>query len=454
MKIRTVVLLVPVLLTLCVGTAVAKPAAQHSGVDPSFGHGGTIDVAVPKRSAERSIQMATAPSGKTYVLAGSTLLAFGANGRPDAGFADHGHLSVAAAAGETTEVTGLAVDAQGRILVSGSVNPTPGVPVKVVPPSGFTLGPVAPSNAFIIRYLPDGERDPAFGGSGEIAVTVTPQGLPGEAHAHFEQPIVHAKRLAVVNGEQPVLGGSYEYEAGYCRSLRLRASGFVGAIDAGGPSTQSIAGTQNSYEGISYFATMPAGNLAALSDPAAGCGTEGSPAITKLSVLDYGSTPAPTLDPARPDLSLNSMAVDPHGRFLGLEGPEGLNASSNTVSWKLMRLLPDGAFDTSFGSNGGVPLKKFYGEPVGALVTDAKSRITVGGGEDKFRLVRFGTKGKVDHSFGRHGWLEVGFGPGTQARVGAISVDVKGRIVVAGRVMSPSLKTGEGIGVARFLPGR
>ncbi len=458
MKIRTALLLVTVLLTLCVGTAVGKPAAPRSGVDASFGHGGTIAVSVPKGAAEKSIQMATAPSGKTYVLAGSWLLAFRADGRPDTGFAGKGRIQVAAASGETTESTGLAVDAQGRILVSGSVNPIPGVPNEAVPPeSAYALYHPTPSNAFVIRYLPSGERDSTFGGTGEIDVTLTPPARTGSAlqTAHFEHLVVRADRLAVVNGETPVLGGSYLYYVDYCYFTGVQAHAFTAAIDPAGPATQAIAPTaysQFEQSDVSEFAPMPGGNLAVLSNGSGTCSNRSGAEFPTLSALDFGSTPAPALDPARPRHGLRSLAVDNQGRFVGLEGPEVNPFDGSAVPLKLIRLLPNGDFDPSFGSNGGLPLKKF-GEESARAVVIANERPVVAGGDTKFRLVRLGTKGKIDQSFGEHGWLEVGFGKDTTASPTAMTVDAKGRIVVVGRVTSSALKTGEGIGLTRVVSG-
>src|SRR6266568_3689134 len=120
MKLLKAILLVPALLVFLAGTALAMPATQPAGIDPNFGHGGTIDVSIPKESIEKPVQMATAPSGKSYVLVGSTLLAFGANGRPDTGFGKNGRVRVTSAAGTAFQVTGVAVDSNGRVLVSGS----------------------------------------------------------------------------------------------------------------------------------------------------------------------------------------------------------------------------------------------------------------------------------------------------------------------------------------------
>jgi hypothetical protein len=453
MKIRNAVLLVPVLLALCVGTAVAKPAPRHAGVDPYFGHAGTTVVSVPKGAAEKPIQLATGSGGVVYVLSDGLLFDFGPEGRLDRSFGTNGRIRVAAAAGETTEVTGLAVDAKGRILLSGSVNPTPGVPSSS-DPTLYNLP--APSNAFVVRYLPDGERDSTFGGAGEIDVTLTPPASASPTISkHADSPIVVADRLTIVNGEQPVLGGTYWYWDYPCYSLAVGATAFVAPIDPAGAAVQNLAPTAYTevpQNNVAALAPLPAGNLTALSDDTHVCGhtLSGTSSLTKLS---YGSTPAPALDPSRPQVALSSLAVDGKGRFLGLEGPEVFPFDGTAAPWKLMRLLPNGDFDLSFGFNGGFPLKKFGEEAVGGLAVDSKGRAVVAGGNRKFRLVRLRTNGTVDHGFGSHGWVEVGFGRGSKASPDAVTIDPKGRIVAAGPVTSSALKTGVGIGLTRILPG-
>jgi hypothetical protein len=100
-----------------------------------------------------------------------------------------------------------------------------------------------------------------------------------------------------------------------------------------------------------------------------------------------------------------------------------------------------------------VPLTKLGAEGVDGLAIDAEQRPIVGGGESKFRVARFGTKGKIDKSFGDQGWVEVGFGPGSKATLDALSIDPENRIVAVGRVTSGALKTGVGVGLIRIRPG-
>jgi uncharacterized delta-60 repeat protein len=452
MKIRTALLLIPVLLALCAGTAAAKTAPTKSGVDPSFGHGGKIALSVPYKSTQGAFAAAVAPSNKSYVLSGSLLLAFGANGRPDTGFGTNGRVQVAAAAGETTEVTGLAVDARGRILVSGSVKPTPGVKIKTVPPDpGYELLWGSASNAFVVRFLPNGERDPTFGGAGEIDATLT---QPAEFAHHAEVPIVQADHLAIAGDEQPILAGNYWYDAVGCMGGGAMPSAFVAPIDPAGAAFQNIAPTlwtKIATGAVGELTPMPNGNIAALGREGNSCGP-GPGGFISLTALTYGGQPAPVLDPGRPNLDLSSLAVDSQGRYLGIE--RGGEQYDGTIQpRKVVRLQSNGDVDTSFGSNGGLPLKRFGQEPIRGLAIDERNRVVIAGGRKKFRVVRLTSAGKIDQGFVKGGWVEVGFGAEAPAAPLDASIDTKGRVLVAGLVTNRELKTGYGVALTRILPG-
>src|SRR3954468_10029776 len=129
MKIRTAVLLIPVLLALCAGTAVAKTAPQRAAVDQHFGtHGSTvIATAPPAEGPPQHLRLAVAPSNKSYVLKEGWLLAFGANGKPEKNFAGKGRLQVVPGPGRMVQATGVTIDSLGRVLVTGTYEPRPGI---------------------------------------------------------------------------------------------------------------------------------------------------------------------------------------------------------------------------------------------------------------------------------------------------------------------------------------
>src|ERR1700761_430806 len=86
------------LAAIAVGASAAKPTGKKAKkaqpkagqLDPSFGRKGKTVVSVPVEKFGKPVEMATAPSGKSYVLDGPLLLAFGANGHPDQGFGKNG----------------------------------------------------------------------------------------------------------------------------------------------------------------------------------------------------------------------------------------------------------------------------------------------------------------------------------------------------------------------------
>jgi uncharacterized delta-60 repeat protein len=103
---------------------------------------------------------------------------------------------------------------------------------------------------------------------------------------------------------------------------------------------------------------------------------------------------------------------------------------------RLARLLPDGGLDPSFGSNGIVILPP--GVAQGLAVTSAGKPIVAetlsGPDASSFAVIRYLPHGSPDPSFGIGGTAIDHFG--RSDRAAAIAVDRKGRVVVAGSVRS------------------
>jgi hypothetical protein len=66
-------------------------------------------------------------------------------------------------------------------------------------------------------------------------------------------------------------------------------------------------------------------------------------------------------------------------------------------------------------------------------------------------VTRLTPSGRIETGFGRNGALQTRL-PGTVLGQ-AVAIDSRGRILAAGMIWSGSLRTNEGIAVARFLPG-
>jgi hypothetical protein len=444
------------------GAPKQKPAA---GVDKSFGVGGVAKIATG--GSQGPAQMALGSNGRVYVLQAPLLLAFEADGKPARGFGNNGRVRIEGASGYLG-VSGLTVDSEGRILVVGTTNTPAGAREQATNPSATepwnsALPPI--DEATVVRFDEDGKRDPSFGNAGEVDTTFglpRPTGALG-AGIEYPAPVVIGTTISVDRQDRPVVGGNF-YTAAYAcgaaddisapYTARLTASGAVDTSYAGGKG-YSIVGPNGSVQALTE---TPEGGVATLS---AGrpCGPREDPEASTFVSLTEEGLPSPTLDPARPTMYTTMIyttpmfAVDSKGRFLfgQIDGPY----PGGTVT--LSRLLPSGAFDTSFGSNGGVPLLKGVTDP-GAIAVDAKDRTVVAQSEMGRpygpRVVRYTAAGKRDWKFGRKGLLEGPVANDEKGTITSMAIDGKGRIYTAGYVESKSLKTGHGIQITRFLPGK
>lgn len=117
----------------------------------------------------------------------------------------------------------------------------------------------------------------------------------------------------------------------------------------------------------------------------------------------------------------------------------------------MIRLLASGDLDTSFGKGGAVGIKSLGTSKVGAIAVEPSGRIVVGFGASQLELGRLTASGKLEGKFGHKGVVRTSLGISTELQ--ALAIDSKGRIVAAGTAVGGESKTGQGIGIARFLPG-
>lgn len=134
------------------------------------------------------------------------------------------------------------------------------------------------------------------------------------------------------------------------------------------------------------------------------------------------------------------VAVDANGRTLVV----GWASSGDDTSFAVVRYLPDGSLDSSFGDSGvaitnvGIrsPNSAFSGQEEGrAIAIQPDGKIVVVGyvqftTQPDFAVVRYNNDGSLDSSFGTGGISILDLGPGDSANDVAIQADNK--IVVAG----------------------
>jgi uncharacterized delta-60 repeat protein len=467
---------------LCVALAamaVGAAAKPHGGkpkktktavarLDPSFGKAGTFTVATPRLVDEDGAEanpwtrMAVAPSNKSYVLQGQTIVGFGANGKPDAKFGNHGRVSVQLGPGKVLSLAGIAVDSQGRVLVAGTYEPFPGFknPIAKGEAEHLFFGDEPATEAFVVRYLPTGKPDPTFGNAGFVFSSL---GVPRPSNepfgekaptAEYERPVVTVSGIVVDSQDRPVLSGAYVYAQRTCFYKQQYKHSTVARLTTSGTVDTSFgSGGYATIPGEEAFALTggPNGEWVAFGNRERACKSDVPPFWSSLGVLSEAGTPA-ALSPTTPTpVFQGAVAVDGQGRILYAEGGSN-DGESGEASSKITRLLPNGEVDRSFGHEGGIVLTRFLPGAPAALTVDQDERVVVGlAGNSKLELSRLTSAGKLEGNFGNHGLLS---GPGDGAELEGVAIDSKGRILVSGHSGTSNVKSGWGITIARFLPGK
>jgi uncharacterized delta-60 repeat protein len=137
------------------------------------------------------------------------------------------------------------------------------------------------------------------------------------------------------------------------------------------------------------------------------------------------------------------MALQRDGRIV-LAG-SGRPSSNQLVDFALLRLLPNGKLDTTFGVGGKVTTRftDYYGSAAKAVAVQNDQKIVVVGSarnlnyaHDTFALARYDSSGRLDPSFGTGGKVLTPIYPQTGAGVNdvanAVTIAPDGKIIVAG----------------------
>ncbi|MEA2421536.1 MAG: hypothetical protein QOF55_635, partial [Thermoleophilaceae bacterium] len=310
-------------------TAATAPAAPGpQGLDTRFGNCGVITPPLP-RNFSGAQRLARAPGGAIVAAGTATLRLKGSVIHPDTfvvtRFSADGVLDTGFGGGDgvvtlkvprpsgagDAQLTGLAVDAGGKVVVSGYVQ----------------LADPSRSRSLLARYNPDGTLDSSFG-SGGIADDALPAANSGEIDD-----------IALAPG-----GGLFA----------------AGGRDPGG---------------FTVARYRPDGTL----DPA------------------FGSGGVATLDPGIGGSHAFVVRVLADGRVLA-GGQAG-------AQYELVRLLPTGMADPSFG-NGGVTVESPPAAgAISALAPLGDGRVLAAGtasninGRDQLALARYGADGHADTGF-------------------------------------------------------
>lgn len=149
----------------------------------------------------------------------------------------------------------------------------------------------------------------------------------------------------------------------------------------------------------------------------------------------------------------SDVALQPDGAIV-LAGSDGPDVA-------LVRILPGGVLDDSFGTGGVVHTDVAgFGDSATSVTIDGDGRIVVGGwstvSSDRrtdFLVARYLSDGRLDPSFGVEGIVTTDF-RSWEDMVTEVAVDASGAIVVAGQASDEpgSADQASDVGIARYLP--
>ena len=460
---------------------VAKGARGPGSLDRGFSGDGKLTIDFPRDDhgtaspqyaltyefAPGRIAMASAGGGKLVVTSSKAIVSYLGNGRPNPRFGGNGAVAIGTVGGSRFQLSDIAVDSQGRVLVAGTTKPNTEVGM-----TGMSVAGPIPSLATVRRYLPDGQLDQSFGKEGVLNTTlgVAPPTFEGKA---FEEAAVGVVGLAVDGQDRPVLTGTAVAEVGICASSQSRyerSRAIVARLGAdGAPDPSFGSGGLQTIGGLSWLASpIPtATGVISMGANFDRCPPE-NPAFPSVvaSLGDGGPNQAFTGTGfwSRPYVRVSDLAVAPSGKLVLLARTIELSRGRWIESkGKVMRLRTDGSVDTGFGRGGSteVPVKRGY---LSAIAVDAKGRVLLlGSAQTKERrneprerlvLIRTTATGKLDRRFGRGGRATTGFGADTALQVTDVLAWPKGRIVAGAKLWGPNTPTDNAFAVARYRGGR
>lgn len=378
-------------------------------LDASFGKGGIVTTDVATGSNDLALSVALQPDGKLVAAGASVefvfkdvqgtfaLVRYLADGTPDPGFGTQGRVIVGK--GSSAQARGVALAGDGGIVTAG-----------------WSLGVV--TDVLVSRHLTSGKLDAGFGDGGLAS------GGMGEGYTRGIAMQPDGKILVVG------YGGSYvDYDAWV---MRLEADGKRDA-------SFGSAGLKK----VDWGTWDDQAQAIAWRDGKIYLAGSAKPHGFALSRLDAEGAPDPTFGNSGHVLvssedEAKGLAIDAEGRVL-LAGGQ-----------RVLRFLPDGTLDSSFGSAGTVLLA---GQELHAVGIQPDGKILLAGSQDgAASLTRLQADGTPDTGFASQGRAKVAASDG--AAVGhALLVQPDGRIVVAGKAFKNKDKSGhDDFMLLRFWP--
>ena len=437
-----------------VGLALPAKAIAAGELVSGFGRGGKVvtPVPLPEPWNKTRVHVAEAPDGSVLVASEAGVARYTASGQLDPSFGRGGFLTVALPNVAAFEISDIAVDPEGRIVLIGAALVTSG--------NGS-----ASDMAAVVRYLPDGELDPGFGGGD--GVFMSRFGLRAKRGA-----AVVARQGAVSSSGAVTLVVGTVSRSMTCGAPRRREHDrLIARLSAAGTTERFFGegGVQQiaPLETVTDMAFSPGGEISLAGPAQRKCGEPPQTAVISLRPDGDRRRGFATGGVRRLSGSVAAIAVDPQGRTVMLFKEKPKPARDEHVT-KLVRLLPNGARDPSFDKNGLIvyefqgPLYKWSS----LLVTPSGRLLAVGTlirplppkkRKDGVRFHRWfmawplQESGEQQGGFGWLGWLAITrFNPRSDAAASDALIGADGNLLIAGTAREPTLAPAGGFALARY----
>ena len=401
-------------------------ASRPGSPDPTFGTGGTVRYNIQNGGGNA---VAVQADGKVIVggTKGSSagldqfvLVRFNVNGTLDIGFGTNGEVRTQIFATNPlhASVKDLIIQPDGKIIAVG--NSSRG---SFIPPTSYA------NEVAVVRYNPNGSLDTSFDSDG-IATTL----IFGADGIGWDGELQADGKIVVVDNKFSV--------------IRFTANGSLDPTFGVGGIVQTNFGSGSSR--AEDLKIQPDGKIVV-----AGYDNPPNQVFVAMARYNVDGSPDTTFDgDGKLTASISGfdrgygLALQPDGKMLVVGTAQ--TSSSSPTFFGLMRLMPNGVFDTSFGNGGKVILSNFGVGLDVALQSDGKI-ITAGLGSGSatasdFTVARFLPNGSPDVSFDGDGKATINILDEDTAR--AVVIQPNGKIVVGGQSLGGGM--GVHLSAARF----
>ena len=415
-------------LALAVSLAAVADARADGMLDPGFGNGGLVTTHFSQFAQDYASSLVVLPDGRA-VAVGYTSPNLATSGMAAARYLVSGALDTTFGSGGLVTVffptppgtTGGAsaqsalLQADGRLVLIGAMGSSP-----------------PPANRFALaRLSPDGSLDPSFGTGGLVTTSI---GNSAQATAGVLQPDGRIVAVGYLTFGGTIAAARYNTDGSLDPTfgsggtvLLSQLSGFFRMRDVAlqPDGKLLIAGTHiSAVHDFAVVRLLPDGTL----DPT----FDGDGLVTS----DFGASEIGS-----------SVIVLADGRIV-------LGGDRSPGDFALVRYLPNGALDATFGNGGLITADSGAAEIAGELIRLPNGKLllagyTIDSGAQDFLLARFQPDGALDTSFGTAGFLRTGFPAGSTDECHAVAVAGPDLILTAG--MSAGANPGSAFALARYI---